>query len=134
MADTHDVALTVTDSALGADTVTHPWSVATAATGQVAFVGATHSNPASARFKSVTVPAGAHAGDRALLAFTRASTVAWTGPTGVTGWTEVASTTANGLVSTIHTRALHGGTWGARFASTPPSTPRRWSRWPSTPE
>lgn len=75
----------------------------------VSFVGAAHSSPGAARFKAVTVPTAARAADRALLVFTHAARVNWAGPSGITGWRQVASTTANGLVSTVYSKPLAAG-------------------------
>src|SRR5690349_9188769 len=67
-----------------------PLLPATAAT-DITFVGVGHSDPASQKFKAAVLPAAAQAGDTAVMVFTRASTVTWTGPTGLTGWTQIDS-------------------------------------------
>ena len=102
----YPVMLTVSDSAQRTSTVTHDVSVTQAATTAVSFVGAEHSDPASQRVKRVGVPAAAHAGDVALLLFTRATNVSWSAPSGIIGWTEIASTTQNGLSSSVYTKTL----------------------------
>lgn len=78
----------------------------------VSFVAAAHSSPGSARFTSVTVPAAAHAGDRALLMVTHATRVPWAGPSGIAGWQQVASTSTNGLDSSVYAKTLAFGDLG----------------------
>ena len=68
-------------------TIVRPVAPAPAAT--VAFVGAGHSAPGAATSKAATVPAFVKPGDTLLLFLTRNSTVSWSDPTGVTGWTKV---------------------------------------------
>lgn len=78
---------------------------ATAAGPSVTFVGAGHSAAPSQKTKSVAVPSGTAAGDTLVLVFTHATSQAWDGPTGVTGWRQVASVTgANSLVSTVYVK------------------------------
>ncbi|WP_404348632.1 hypothetical protein LG324_13395 [Phycicoccus jejuensis] len=86
---------------------------AEAATG-VTFVGASHSAPQAQRAKEVVVPAGTLAGDTMLLVLTRATSVRWTGPTGLSGWTTVATTGTASVTSTVYRRTAGGGEAGAR--------------------
>jgi PKD repeat protein len=112
-AGTYDVHLTVTDDVQNSDSVTHQVTVDDGTTpANISFVGVGHSDPQSQKFKQVTIAAGAQAGDVALMEFTRASTVAWTGPSQVTGWTQVDSFTASSLTSTIWTKTLTGADLG----------------------
>jgi PKD repeat protein len=99
----YDVQLTVTDNRSGTGSVTHSVSVTVPAS-SAAFVGAAHSTPGSAKFKAAAMPATAQAGDTLLLMLTTPSTVTWTGPTGITGWTQVDSFTNSTIRSTLWTK------------------------------
>src|SRR4029079_18855381 len=79
----------------------------------ITFVGAGHSGPEKDVAKAVTVPASATTGDRAILVFTRAKAVAWTGPSGVSGWTQVSTSTANTLTTVVWEKTLTSGDPGA---------------------
>ena len=98
----YTVSLQVTDNAGGTGSVTH---VVTATVPTpvvpVGFVGAAHSTPGSAKFKAAAIPAQTKAGDKLLLFLTTPSTVTWTGPTGVTGWTQVDSFVNGTVKSTL---------------------------------
>ncbi|HEY7045364.1 MAG TPA: hypothetical protein VH419_16960, partial [Nocardioidaceae bacterium] len=89
-----------------------PMLTADAAT-DVTFVAASHSDPASQKFKQAVIPATAQAGDTAVMVFTRATSVSWTGPSGVTGWAQVDSFAGNSLTSTVYRKALTAGDVGS---------------------
>lgn len=103
---TFAVSLTVTDSNQVEETETHRISVAGGEQAEITFLGANHSSPASQRLKSVGLPTLSRVGDTGLMVFTRATSIAWTGPSGLSGWTVVATTTANGLDTTVYTKIL----------------------------
>ncbi len=103
------VQLSVTDDDLATDTVSHLVSVGTQPEPEVDFVGAAHSDASSQRFKTATLSPQAQAGDTAVLVMTRATTVTWTGPTGVTGWTQEDSFASGGLTSTVWTKTVAAG-------------------------
>jgi hypothetical protein len=73
----------------------------------------------SVTVKQVRVPAEAQAGDTALLFLSQASTATWTGPAGVTGWSQVDAYTNNALVTTVWVKRLGAGDPGTmvRFDS-----------------
>src|SRR4051794_8018137 len=79
----------------------------------VTFVAASHSDPASQKFKQAAIPATAQAGDTAVMVFTRTTTVSWTGPSGVTGWTQVDSFAGASLTSTVYRKTVTAGDVGA---------------------
>jgi PKD repeat protein len=99
------VTLTVTDDLLGSDSAARSVAVG-GTTSVITFVGASHSAATAQTVKSAPVPAGAAAGDHAVLVFTGAKAVVWSGPSGVTGWTQLGSSTVNGLTSVVWTKAL----------------------------
>ncbi|WP_239111856.1 PKD domain-containing protein [Phycicoccus sonneratiae] len=84
------------------------------AAGGVTYVGAAHSAPQAQLFKEATVPSGTAAGDTLLLVLTRASGVTWSGPSGLTGWSTVATTTSTTLTSTVYRRTAAAGDAGTR--------------------
>lgn len=81
----------------------------TSAASRVAFVAAAHSDPEWASSKSVTVPFAAHDGDTAVLLFTHSSDSTWSGPSGVSGWTQTDTVTATDLTSTVWVKSLTAG-------------------------
>ena len=109
---TYTVTLTVTDNQGGTNAVSHDVTVAAAATG-IQYVGSASATGGNTKTRSVTVPNSAAAGNTALLFLGRASTATWTGPTGVTGWTQVGSYTSGTLVTTVWTKTLVAGDVGA---------------------
>lgn len=102
------------------------------ATDTITFVGADHSDHPSQRFKVATIPAPAQPGHSAVLLFTRATAVAWTGPTGVAGWSQADTFASGALTSTVYTKVLGAGDPGAVVRSTPRTTPRPCSPWRCT--
>jgi hypothetical protein len=69
--------------------------------------------------KTVAIPAAAHAGDTALLFLSQPATMPWSGPTGVTGWTQVGSNfTSGGLTTTVWSKQLTAGNVGANVQFT----------------
>jgi hypothetical protein len=86
----------------------------------VQFVAAANAGGGNVRVKQVGIPGAADAGDTAVLYLSRSSTATWTGPTGVTGWTQVDSFTNSTLVTTVWVKRLTSGDLGGtvRFDST----------------
>ena len=105
------MTLTVTDNGSATDTVTKSVTVAPVATG-IKFVGAANAGGGNVKTKTVTVPAGAHAGDTALLWLTQATAATWSGPAGVTGWTKVGSYANGTLGTTLWEKSLASGDVG----------------------
>ena len=108
---TYTVALTVTDNRGASATTTRSVSVTVPAS-QISYVGAAHSAVGAARFKAATMPANAAAGDQLLLLLTTPSTVTWTGPTGITGWTQAGSFVNGTIRSTLWRKAATAGDLG----------------------
>jgi PKD repeat protein len=105
-AGTRDVTLTVTDNEGGTATVTK--SVKSTQAG-VAFVAAS-SSAGNRSAHTVQIPAGVQAGDSLLLFLTvNSSTASITAPT---GWTEVQSSTADGLQGKAWSRTATAGDAG----------------------
>lgn len=77
------------------------------------FVDAAHGPPGSVKVQKVTVPAAARAGDTMLLVFTCASSITWSGPAGVTGWTQLGTFDNAGTTSTVWTKTVASGDPGA---------------------
>jgi hypothetical protein len=77
--------------------------------GPVSFVAAAHGPAGSVKTQQVTVPAVVNAGDTMLLSFTRANTITWTGPSGVTGWTQLDSFTNGSTTSTVWEKTATAG-------------------------
>jgi hypothetical protein len=75
----------------------------------VQFVAATDAGGGNTRAKLVSVPSASAVGQTALLFLARASTATWTGPTGVTGWTQVGTCTSGTLVTTAWSKLLATG-------------------------
>ncbi len=75
----------------------------------VAFVGVAHSADGAKKTKSVSVPAAAKPGDTMVMFFTQGSSVTWTGPTGVTGWTQVSTGTQSAISSTMWVKTVAAG-------------------------
>lgn len=93
--------------------VAMPHQTASAVSG-VSFVGVRHSNGTAEQVKSVAVPTGAAPGDTLVLAFTRASSVAWSGPQGTTGWRQIDSFSgANSLTSTVWVKTVQADDLGS---------------------
>jgi PKD repeat protein len=100
---TRTVGLTVKDDRGASGTVERTVTVAVP-TNPIGFVGAAHSAPGAAKFKAATVPTGTVVGDTMLLFLTTPSTVAWSAPSGVTGWTQVNSHLNGTVRSTMWTK------------------------------
>ena len=98
-AATFTVTLTVTDNGSATGTVTHPVTTTTTSA-PIAFVGAAHAAGGAVKFEQVTVPAAVQPGNTMLLFFTGPASSTWTGPTGVTGWTQLDSFTNGTSTST----------------------------------
>jgi PKD repeat protein len=117
-AGTYSVTLTVTDNGGGTDSVTHQVSVSSGGAG-IAFVAAANAGGGNVKTKTVAIPAAAHAGDTALLFLSQPATMPWSGPTGVTGWTQVGSNfTSGGLTTTVWSKQLTAGNVGANVQFT----------------
>jgi PKD repeat protein len=99
----YTVTLEVKDSAGATNTVSHDVSV-TVPHNPIAFVGASHSVPGATKVKQASVPAGAQVGDTLVLVFTKGSTSSWTGPAGISGWTQVDTYTNATVTTTVWTR------------------------------
>jgi PKD repeat protein len=111
---TYSVKLTVTDNDGGSDSVTHPVTVSGGSGSGIAFVGAADAGGGNVKNKSVTIPGAAHAGDTAVLFLSQPATTPWSGPAGVTGWTQVGSNVTNGgLTTTVWTKQLAAGDAGS---------------------
>lgn len=110
---TYTVGLTVTDDRGGSNTVTKSVTVTVPApTNPASFVGVASSAAGAQKFKAATVPATTEVGDTMLLWLTTPSSVTWTGPTGVTGWTQV-DTFVNGTIrSTLWRKQAEAGDAG----------------------
>ncbi len=117
----YNATLTVTDNDSAPGSVTHQVTVNVPQATNMSFVGAAHSTDASAKVKQVTVPAGAQAGDTMMLVLTRATTASWTGPTGLTGWTQVDSFANSTVTSTLWTRTIAAGEPGSSVSFTSPA-------------
>lgn len=100
----YTVRLTVTDDDGATNFVEHTVSTTAPPASNITFVGADHSVSGSKKIKSAVVPAGVHAGDTLVLVFTRATTATWTGPAGVTGWTQRDQVTNGSIISTVWTK------------------------------
>lgn len=101
----YSVVLKVTDNKGASDSESQTVQVtAPAGAHPLGFVGATNSSPGSAKFKAAVVPAGTEAGDQLLLWLTTPTSVSWTGPSGVTGWTVVETFTNSTVKSTLWTK------------------------------
>lgn len=105
----YTVGLTVTDNNGATATVTHNVTVTAPVTNALAYVASAHSDPGAATFKQLTVPAAASVGDTMVLIFTDNTTATASGPTGVTGWTQLDSYTNNGIKSTVWTKTVASG-------------------------
>lgn len=91
----------------GPGTVATPRTVpSTPSARKITFVGADHAAPQPQLRQEVAVPAGARAGDRAVLVFSSATGVVWSGPSGLNGWTQASSAAASRLRSTVYTKSL----------------------------
>ncbi len=86
--------------------------------GAVGFVGAAHSADGSKKIKSATVPAAAHVGDTLVLFTTRGTTDGWSNPTGITGWTQVASASGSSKTSTVWVKRATAGDLGKTVSIT----------------
>ncbi len=97
----YPVTLTVTDDDGARDSVTHDVQVAEDTIQEpVTFAGANHGNANSATV-STTVPAAAAAGDTLLLFLSSGNTVTPSGPSGVTGWTQLDTLTNSTMTTTV---------------------------------
>ncbi len=99
----YTVSLEVTDTAGASDSATHGVTV-TVPKSPVAFVGASHSDPNATKVKRADVPEGTKPGDTLVLVFTRNTTSTWTDPAGVSGWTELETTTNGSVTTTVWTK------------------------------
>ena len=119
---TYDITLTVTDNQSGTGATTQPVTVTVPVPDHpLGFVGAASSAAGSAKFKAATVPTGTQAGDTMLLWLTAPSTVTWTGPSGVTGWTQVDSFVNGTIRSTVWQKTAVASDAGATVRVDDPS-------------
>ncbi|MBM6402077.1 PKD domain-containing protein [Phycicoccus sp. MQZ13P-5] len=119
---TYSVGLTVTDNRGGTGTTTKSVTVTVPTpTNPLSFVGAASSAAGSAKFKAATVPATTQVGDTMLLWLTTPSTVTWTGPSGVTGWTQVDSFVNGTIRSTLWRKQAEAGDAGKSVRVDDPS-------------
>ena len=107
----YSATLTVTDNLGATGSVAHNVAVTVPAS-PLAYVGSAHSAAGSAKFKAAAVPAQTQVGDKLLLFLSTPSTVTWTGPTGVTGWTQVDSFTNGTVKSTLWQKTAMAGDLG----------------------
>jgi PKD repeat protein len=117
---TYTVTLTVTDNQGATKSVSHPVTVSSGGGGgSVSFVAAAHGPAGSVKTQQVTVPASVHAGDAMLLFFTQANTINWSGPAGVTGWTQLDTVDNGSTTSTVWEKTAASSDAGAavRFTS-----------------
>ena len=105
---TYSVTLTVTDDKGATGTVTKQVPVTVPAS-SITFVGANHSAPGAAKFKAADVPAGTQAGDLMLMILSRPTVASFTGPTGVTGWTQVDNVVNGSVTSTVWRKTAAAG-------------------------
>lgn len=112
-AGTYSVKLTVTDNGGTSTPLTKSITVAAVTSGP-SFVGSVDAGGGNVKVKQLAIPAAAHAGDTAVAFFSAPTTATWTGPTGVTGWTQVGTTFDSGtLATTVWTKVLAAGDLGA---------------------
>jgi len=116
-AGSYNVTLTVTDTGGATNAVTHQVSP-TVQTAAIAFVGATHGQPGSVKTQSVVVPAAAKAGQTMLVSLTTGSTSPWTGPAGVTGWTQLGTFTNGSTTSSVWQHTVVAGDAGKTVSFT----------------
>lgn len=102
------VTLTVTDPDGASDAVTDQASPSAPPVDVIGFVASDHSGDGAAKSKSVNIPAAAQAGDIALLFFTQAQGVEWSGPSG-DGWSQVQSFDNGSLTSTLWKKTVSAG-------------------------
>ncbi|SFF86617.1 PKD domain-containing protein [Actinopolymorpha cephalotaxi] len=113
----HVVKLTVTDDKGATSTATYTATTTTVPTG-VEFVGAAGAN-ANATAHRVTVPTAVQAGDRLLLLGSfNDVTATVSGPTGVTGWSDVAPQQTNGLQTRAWQKVAEAGDAGTALTVT----------------
>ncbi|GAB3560771.1 hypothetical protein GCM10027344_14110 [Spelaeicoccus albus] len=112
-AGTFTVKLTVKDNDGATDTVSHDVTVSAPTANTLGFVGAAHSGTGSSTHKELTVPSAASSGDVMLLTFSAPSGMTTTGPSGVTGWTEVDSFDNGNVSSTVWKKTVAAGDAGA---------------------
>ena len=120
---TYPVALTVTDNKGAPTTLTKQIAVTVPApTTTVKFRASAHSAAGSSATKSVTVPASAQVGDTALLYFSSAPSAGWTGPTGISGLTQLDTITNSTLKSTVWEKTLTAADLGDTATVSIPSS------------
>jgi PKD repeat protein len=111
-AGTYTVTLTVTDDMATPSSPVLKAITTIAQQTSVQFVGAANAGGGNVTVKRVQIPSTAQAGDTALLYLSQNSTSTWTGPVGVTGWTQVDTFTSGTLVTTVWLKRLAAGDLG----------------------
>jgi PKD repeat protein len=109
-AGSYDVTLTVKDKSGASTSITKTINVSDQSSGSsVAFVGSAVA-AANSKSPTVTVPAAAAAGQRLVLVLSdNDATKTVSDPTGVTGWTRLASNTAKTMGTTVWTKVAAAG-------------------------
>ena len=110
---TYTVALTVTDDRNATGSVSHDVTATAPGTGSLGFVAGAHGPGGNRRSQQLTVPNAAQSGDTMLLFLARTTPTTWTGPTGVTGWTQVGTFANGSLTTTVWRKTVAPGDSGA---------------------